>query len=131
MGGSNEIKADSIGYTGEKGNEMKSYIISLATYDMDGQPVDYDYGTAAELWGVIDELNEQLHYHTASLTETASCALVISAESNGTNTVPARLERLALARHLERIADEYGAFELPARLLMAEPELNEMISNMV
>lgn len=109
---------------------MKSYILSLATYGMNGQPIDYDYETAAELWNAIDELNERLHYHTATLTETASGALVIGAESNGTNSRPARAERIHLARELERIADEYGAFELPTRMLMAEPDLNEMISIM-
>lgn len=105
---------------------MKSYILNLTTYGMNGQPVDYDYTTAAALWTECDELNETLTHYTVTLTETESGSLVLSGEPDGTETLAAKIERLRLSRALERIADEYGAFELPARYLMGEPELNEL-----
>lgn len=107
---------------------MKSYILNLTTYGMDGLPSDYDYETASLLWAECDELNETLGHHTVTLTETTTGSLILTGEPDGTNTFPARLERLRLSRDLERIADEYGGFELPSRLLMAEPELNEIIA---
>ena len=107
---------------------MKSYILNLTTYGMNGQPVDYDYTTAAALWNECDELNETLRYHSVALTETESGSLILSGESDGTETLSARLERLSLSRRLEQIADEYGAFELPTRYLMGEPDLNELLS---
>lgn len=105
---------------------MKSYILNLTTYGMSGQPADYDYTTAAALWNECDELNETLLHHTVTLTETAEGNLILSAESDGTESFPAKFERVTLSRRLERIADEYGAFELPSRHLMGEPELNEL-----
>lgn len=107
---------------------MKSYILNLTTYGMNGEPVDYDYDTAAGLWNEIDKLNETAQAHLVTLTETIDGALIIGVESNGRNDFPARIERYTLSRQVERIADEYGAFELPERYLMGEPELNELIS---
>lgn len=105
---------------------MKSYILNLTTYGMNGLPTDYDYTTAAALWNECDELNESLSHHTVTLTETESGSLVLTGEPDGTESLSARLERIRLARALERIADEYGASELPVRYLMGEPELNEL-----
>ena len=105
---------------------MKSYILNLTTYGMNGQPVDYDYTTAADIWNECDELNETLLHHTVTLIETESGSLLLCAEPDGTESLSARIERLRLSRALERIADEYGAFELPSRYLMGEPELNEL-----
>ncbi len=105
---------------------MKSYILHLTTYGMNGLPTDYDYTTAASLWNECDELNETLLHHIVTLTETAEGNLILSAESDGTESFPAKFERVTLSRRLERIADEYGAFELPSRYLMGEPELNEL-----
>lgn len=107
---------------------MKSYILNLTTYGMNGQPTDYDYTTAAALWTECDELNETLKFHTVTLTETVNGSLILTGEPDGTGTIPARLERRALSRRLEHLADEYGAFELPARRLMGEPELNELLA---
>lgn len=112
---------------------MKSYILNLTTYGMNGQPTDYDYTTAANLWNECDELNETLRFHTVTLTETATGSLILSAEptgteSNGRERLAALIEENRLSRALERIADEYGAFELPARFLMGEPELNELLA---
>lgn len=113
---------------------MKSYILNLTTYGLNALPTAYDYETAAALWNECDELNESLSHHTVTLTETESGSLVLTAEvramretsPDGTESLSARLERLRLARALERIADEYGASELPARFLMGEPELNDL-----
>lgn len=105
---------------------MKSYIINLATYGMNCEVIDYDYDTAAALWNECDELNETLRHHTVTLEENASGSLILTAESDGSETFAARIERMKLAHEIERIADEYGAFELPSRYLMGEPELNEM-----
>ena len=107
---------------------MKSYILNLTTYGMNGQPLDYDYTTAAALWNECDELNETLRFHTVTLSESANGSLILTGEPDGTESIAARLERLALSRRLESIADEYGAFELPARFLMGEPELNELLA---
>ena len=112
---------------------MKSYILNLTTYGMNGQPLDYDYTTAANLWTECDELNETLHCHTVTLNETSNGSLILSAEptgteSTGTERLAALIEQNRLSRALERIADEYGAFELPSRFLMAEPELNELLA---
>lgn len=103
---------------------MKSYILNLTTYGMNGQPTDYDYTTAADLWNELDALNAELRHHTVTLAETETGSLILSAEPED-DSFPARLERIPLSRRLERIADEYGAFELPDRYLMGEPELNE------
>lgn len=105
---------------------MKSYILNLSTYGLNGLPTSYDYETASALWNECDELNETLTHHTVTLTETESGSLVLAGEPDGTETIAAKIERLRLARALERIADEYGAFELPARYLMGEPDLNEL-----
>ena len=112
---------------------MKSYILNLATYGMNGQPVDYDYTTAANLWNDCDELNETLRFHTVTLTETVNGSLILSAEPTGTEStgrerLAAYIEQNHLSRRLEHIADEYAAFELPARFLMGEPELNELLA---
>lgn len=107
---------------------MKSYILNLATYGMNCEVIDYDYATAAALWNECDELNETLHHHTVTLYENASGSLILAGESDGSETFAARIERMHLTRELERIADEYGAFELPERYLIGEPELNEMLS---
>ena len=107
---------------------MKSYILNLTTYGLNALTTAYDYETAAALWNECDELNESLNHHTVTLTETESGSLVLTGEPDGTESLSARLERIRLARALERIADEYGAFELPERYLMGEPELNEMLS---
>ena len=105
---------------------MKSYILNLTTCDVTGSPFAYDYSTATALWNECDELNESLSHHTVTLTETESGSLVLTGEPDGTESLSARLEQLRLARALERIADEYGASELPARFLMGEPELNDL-----
>ena len=112
---------------------MKSYILNLTTCDVTGSPFAYDYSTAAALWNECDELNESLSHHTVTLTETESGSLVLTGEPDGTESLSAgfrrsriSIERIRLARALERIADEYGASELPARYLMGEPELNEL-----
>jgi len=105
---------------------MKSYILNLTTYGLNALPTAYDYETASALWAECDELNETLRFHTVTLTETAEGNLILSAESDGTESFPAKFERVTLSRRLERIADEYGAFELPARFLMGEPELNDL-----
>lgn len=107
---------------------MKSYILNLTTYGMNGLPTDYDYTTAAALWNECDELNETLRFHTVTLNETANGSLILTGEPDGTESIAARLERFALSRALEYLADEYGAFELPARFLMGEPELNELLA---
>lgn len=107
---------------------MKSYILNLTTYGLDGLPTDYDYETAAALWNECDKLNEKLRFHAVSLTETDNGSLILTGEPTGADSIPARMERLALSRRLERIADEYGAFELPSRYLLGESDLNEMLS---
>lgn len=107
---------------------MKSYILNLTGYGLDALPTSYDYETASLLWDECDRLNESLSHHTVTLTETESGSLVLTGEPDGTESLSARIERLRLSRALERIADEYGAFELPARYLMGEPELNEIVS---
>ena len=112
---------------------MKSYILNLTTYGMNGQPADYDYTTAAAIWNECDELNETLRFHTVTLTETGNGSLILSAEptgteSNGRERLAAYIEQNHLSRRLEHIADEYGAFELPSRFLMGEPELNELLA---
>lgn len=112
---------------------MKSYILNLTTYGMNGQPVDYDYTTAAAIWNEMDELNEMLRFHTVTLTETVNGSLILSAEPTGTEStgrerLAAYIEQNHLSRALERLADEYAAFELPSRFLMAEPELNELLA---
>jgi len=112
---------------------MKSYILNLTTYGLNGQPTDYDYTTAADLWNECDELNETLRFHTVTLTETVNGSLILSSEPTGTEStgrerLAAYIEQNHLSRRLEHIADEYGAFELPARFLMAEPELNELLA---
>lgn len=112
---------------------MKSYILNLTTYGMNGLPTDYDYTTAANLWNECDKLNESLRHHTVTLTETGNGSLILSAEPTGTELpgrerLAAHIERLTLSRSLERVADEYAAFELPSRFLMAEPELNELLA---
>ena len=112
---------------------MKSYILNLTTYGMNAAPVSYDYETAAALWNECDELNATLRFHTVTLTETVNGSLILSAEpngaeSNGRERLAAFVEQNRLARAMERLADEYAAFELPARFLMAEPELNELLA---
>lgn len=112
---------------------MKSYILNLTTYGMNGQPADYDYTTAAALWTECDELNETLRFHTVTLNETATGSLILSAEPTGTEStgrerLAAYIEQNRLTRRLEYLADEYGAFELPERFLMGEPELNELLA---
>lgn len=107
---------------------MKSYILNLTTYGMNGLPTDYDYTIAAALWNECDELNETLRFHTVTLNETVNGSLILTGEPTGDESILARLERIALSRALERIADEYGAFELPSRFLMGEPELNELLA---
>lgn len=112
---------------------MKSYILNLTTYGMNGLPSDYDYTTAAALWNECDELNETLRFHTVTLNETANGSLILSAEPTGTEStgrerLAAYIEQNRLSRALEHIADEYAAFELPSRFLMAEPELNELLA---
>ncbi len=112
---------------------MKSYILNLTTYGMNGQPLDYDYTTAAAIWAECDELNETLRFHTVTLNETANGSLILSAEPTGTpetgrEKIALYAEEIHLSRRLEHIADEYGAFELPTRFLMAEPELNELLA---
>ena len=112
---------------------MKSYILNLTTYGMNGLPTDYDYTTAAALWNEMDELNETLHFHIVTLNETANGSLILTGEPTGTEStgrerLAALIEQNRLSRALERIADEYGAFELPARFLMGEPELNELLA---
>lgn len=106
---------------------MKTYILNLTTYGMNGMPTDYDYAAAADLWNEIDELNENLRAFTVRLNETESGSLILSAEQNE-EADPLRvfLESVALSRRMERIADEFGAFELPDKFLMGEPELNEI-----
>ena len=102
---------------------MKSYVFNLNTYDLTGTPIAYDYSTAADLWLEVDDLNETFPRFTVSLIENASGSLVLMAEP----TAPAiRRERRDLAAELERIADEYGGFELPSRFLFGERELNEI-----
>lgn len=112
---------------------MKSYILNLTTYGMNGLPTDYDYTTAAALWNECDELNETLHFHTVTLNETATGSLILSAEptgmpETGREKIAMYAEEIRLSRRLEYLADEYGAFELPARFLMGEPELNELLA---
>lgn len=112
---------------------MKSYILNLTTYGMNGQPADYDYTTAAALWNECDELNETLRFHIVTLNETANGSLILSAEPTGTpetgrEKIALYAEEVRLNRRLEIIADEYAAFELPSRFLMAEPELNELLA---
>lgn len=107
---------------------MKSYIFNFATYGLNSYETDYDYSTAAALRNECDELNDRLKYHTVTLDENANGSLILSGESNGANTFPARIERMHLAAELERIADEYCGFELPTRFLLGERELNEMLA---
>lgn len=112
---------------------MKSYILNLTTYGMNGQPTDYDYTTAAALWNECDELNETLRFHTVALNETANGSLILSVEptrmpETGREKIALYAEEIRLNRRLEIIADEYAAFELPARFLMGEPELNELLA---
>lgn len=112
---------------------MKSYILNLTTYGMNGLLTGYDYTTAANIWNECDELNETLRFHTVTLTETGNGSLILSAEPTGTEStgrerLAAHIERITLSRALERIADEYADFELPSRFLMAEPELNEFLA---
>lgn len=107
---------------------MKTYAFNFATYGIDGLPTDYDYTTASLLWEELDELNETADHHTVTLDETASGSLVLSVESDETRTLPALLERVHVAHEIERIADEYGGFELPDRYLLGERELNEIRS---
>lgn len=107
---------------------MKSYILNLTTYGLNALPTAYDYETASALWAECDELNESLSHHTVTLTETESGSLILTGEPTGPESFSARIERLRLSHALERIADEYGASELPARFLMGEPELNELLS---
>lgn len=106
---------------------MKSYILNLASYDLEGNAVSYDYETASELWMKCDELNEYLHFHTVELNETENGSLILSAASDE-DSPRAWFEGLFLSHELEKIADEYAAFELPSRFLMAEPELNELLA---
>lgn len=108
---------------------MKTYIADLSTYDWNGTPIAYDYETASEIWSECDELNETLCYHEVKLTATAAGTLALTAEPIETErTFAQRIEAHRLARELERIADEYGFFEIPYHYLMGEPELNEIIS---
>lgn len=108
---------------------MKSYIINLATYDWNGSVIDYDYQTASMLWGECDDINAQLESYEITLTETANGSLILTAELIRSNqTISTRVERARVFREIERIADEYGGFELPARFLMGEVELNEIRS---
>lgn len=104
---------------------MKSYVFNLNTYDLAAAPVGYDYSTAAALWLEVDDLNETFPRFTVTLAENASGSLVLAAGP----TAPAiRRERRALAAEMERIADEYGGFELPERYLLGERELNELLA---
>ncbi len=107
---------------------MKTYAFNFATYGIDGMPTDYDYTTASLLWSELDELNESCEYHLATLEESFTGSLVLSVESDETRTLPALLERVHVAREIERIADEYGGFELPDRFLLGERDLNEIRS---
>lgn len=107
---------------------MKSYILNLTTYGMNGEPVSYDYETASELWTRCDELNEHLHMHTVELNETENGCLILSAESDEPDHPLTWLEEIFLSHELEKIADEFCGFELPERYLMGEPELNELVS---
>ena len=106
---------------------MKSYILNLTTYGMNGEPVSYDYETASELWARCDELNEHLHAHSVELNETENGCLILTASSDE-DSPRAWFEGLFLSRELERIADEFCGFELPERYLMGEPDLNELVS---
>lgn len=107
---------------------MKSYVFNLNTYDMTGMPSDYDYQTAAALWLEVDDLNETFPRFTVTLAENASGSLILSVETDDEKSLPALFERYAIAREIERIADEYGGFELPSRFLFGERELNELRS---
>ena len=108
-----------------------SYIADLHTYDLRGNPSEYDYATAAAVYNEIYRLNARMRYHEASLNETTAGTLILTADRNET---PAKhqgvvwIEEQFAARELQRIADEYGFFELPRRYLIGEPELNEIIS---
>lgn len=107
---------------------MKTYAFNFATYGIDGLPTDYDYTTASLLWEELDELNESCDHHTVTLDETASGSLVLCIESDETKSLPALLEKVHVAHEIERIADEYGGFEIPDRYLLGERELNEIRS---
>lgn len=110
---------------------MKTYVIDLHTYDTHARPAGYDYTSAVLIRAEIDELNEKLRYHAAELNETPAGTLILSAERNET---PARyagvawIESRYAAREIERIADEYGFFEVPPRFALADPELNKLIA---
>lgn len=105
---------------------MKSYIFNFSSYGMNGDIIDYDYSAASLLWEELDELNETAEHSRIDLTETASGSLILSVESDETKTLSALIERYALSREIERIADEFGGFELPSRYLMGETDLNEI-----
>lgn len=107
---------------------MKTYAFNFSTFGMDGLPTDYDYTSASLLWDELDELNETAEHHTVNLDENAAGTLILSVESDETRTLPALLERIHVAREIERIADEYGGFELPSRFLFGERDLNEIRS---
>ncbi len=107
---------------------MKSYILNLTTYGMNGQPVAYDYETATELWSRCDELNAYLHMHTIELNETNNGCLILTATAEEEDHPLTWLESIFVEHELEKIADEFCAFELPERYLMGEPELNELIT---
>lgn len=107
---------------------MKNYAFNFATYGIDGLPTDYDYTTASLLWEELDKLNESCEHHLATLDETESGSLVLSVETNETKTLPVLLERIHVAREIERIADEYGGFELPSNYMLGERKLNEIRS---
>ena len=107
---------------------MKTYVFNFSTYGMNGTPTDYDYTSASLLWEELDELNESSGYHTVALESNESGSLILSVESDETRSLPALLERIHVSREIERIADEYGGFELPSRFLFGERALNEIRS---
>ena len=107
---------------------MKSYVFNFSSSGMNGDIIDYDYSTASLLWEELDALNETAEHSRIDLTETASGSLILSVELDETRTLPALLEKIHVTREIERIADEYGGFELPSRFLFGERALNEIRS---
>ena len=108
-----------------------AYIANLNTYDEHGNPAAYDYAAVTLIRYEIDRLNDRLRYFSVELNETPDATLILSYRRNETDE-PRRLlpvvENQIVRREIERIADEFGFFQIPRRPVYGEPDLNEIIT---
>ena len=107
-----------------------AYIADLNTYDLAGEPTAYDYKTATLARYEVDKLNDRLRYHAVELNETAAGTLVLTADRNEKTARHfgiVLVERRFLDLEIERIADEYGFFQIPRRYIWGEPEVNDLV----